>query len=544
MSSADAIGVVGQQLHIDVQVSPVPVSGTVTFSDSLGELSACAEVPVNASTGVASCTSGTLSADGPDTITATFQQTMTEGASTLSTIVPIDENPYLTGSTTIVEATGTPSSAALQLVGYPIPTVTTSAALPSGLSLASSGAVIGVPTFGSGGIYEVPIIVSNPLSSSSTMLTIVVDQAPAISSSTSFQAAYGVASSFQVTTAAGTFPTASLSLSGGVPAGMSFRDDQDGTATISGTPDDYVSGPQSFAVVASSSAGSVEVPLTIDVTGTPAPPSPATGSTLSHQGGSSDSTTLSPVAAAMAAHRAGAVPSAGSEPVDRPAGALPATYDPLGTVTLIRRHHKVIRKAVDAWLGADATAFPALGNVGPYGDCTVVAVSNIVRIDHVERRVRSVPTMTANEALGEWSAIGGGSGQGLTDSQLLHAWAGPAGVLGTRIGGWRLLEPQDIPAVKEAIRADGGLYAGILLPENAAIGTTINPVLSSTTAVGGHALVPFGWTPRGFLAITWGEIVLIPYAWWSQYATTAYTVSIVQPMVRHPASKHARVRAA
>ena len=536
VSSADAVGVVGQQLHLAVRVSPAPTSGTVAFSDALGELSACAQVPVNASTGVASCTSGTLSTEGADTITATFGQTTTEASSTLSTSVPIDQQPYLTGSTTVTEVTGAPSSAALHLDGFPAPSVTASEALPSGLSLTPAGAVTGVPAFGSGGVYQVPIVISNSLSSFSTTLTIVVDQAPAVSSATSFDAAYGVPSSIQVTTAPGSYPTPSLSLSGGVPAGMTFRDDQDGTATISGTPDDFVSGPQRFAIVASSPAGSVETPLTIVVTGTPAPPAPATGSTPSNLGRPSDSAALSALAAATALHRAGAVPSAGSEPIVIPARTLPATYDPLGTVVLVRRHHKVVRKLVKAWIGADATTFPVLGNIGPYGDCTVVAVSNIVRIDHVEGRFPLVPKMTENEAIGEWSAISGASGQGLTDGQLLHAWAGQAGVLGTHIRGWRLLDPQAIWAVKEAIRADGGLYAGILLPENTAVGTTIDPLLSPNTAVGGHALVPFGWTPHGFLAISWGEVVLIPYSWWSQYATTAYAVNLVRPVARHKAS--------
>ncbi len=49
--------------------------------------------------------------------------------------------------------------------------------------------------------------------------------------------------------------------------------------------------------------------------------------------------------------------------------------------------------------------------------------------------------MTTNEALSEWSALSGGSGSGLTDSQLLHAWARPAGLLGTRIAGWSDVNP-------------------------------------------------------------------------------------------------------
>jgi len=178
-------------------------------------------------------------------------------------------------------------------------------------------------------------------------------------------------------------------------------------------------------------------------------------------------------------------------------------------------------------LGSDRR-FPSLGNVGPYGDCAVVADSSIVRIDHLVGKLTSVPRVTENEALSEWSAINGGTGSGLTDAQLLHAWAGPAGLLGTRIGGWHLLATENLTALKRAIKASGALYAGILLPSSGDVGLTIDPALDASTPVSGHALALYGWTPYGFLAISWGEVVLIPYSWWSQYATTAYAVNLVR----------------
>jgi hypothetical protein len=102
--------------------------------------------------------------------------------------------------------------------------------------------------------------------------------------------------------------------------------------------------------------------------------------------------------------------------------------------------------------------------------------------------------MTTNEALSEWSAINGGSGAGLTDAQFLHDWAGPAGLLGTRIRGWHLLSTSNLTAVKKAIKASGAIYAGIVLPSTGNGASTIDPVLTDASNVAGHGLTLFGWT--------------------------------------------------
>ncbi|HXQ94227.1 MAG TPA: Ig-like domain repeat protein, partial [Thermoplasmata archaeon] len=156
VSSADAYGVVGQELHVSVQVSPVPSSGTVAFSDSLGELGVCGAVSVNPSTGVASCTSGALTKAGQDLVTATFQQSATEAASTVSTTIPVDQQPSFSGSLTLNETASSPSSAAVSVAGYPAPTVTAGAALPAGLTLNANGSISGTPAFGTGGVYDLP----------------------------------------------------------------------------------------------------------------------------------------------------------------------------------------------------------------------------------------------------------------------------------------------------------------------------------------------------------------------------------------------------
>ncbi|MGA2806425.1 MAG: hypothetical protein ABSF89_18925, partial [Acidimicrobiales bacterium] len=91
-----------------------------------------------------------------------------------------------------------------------------------------------------------------------------------------------------------------------------------------------------------------------------------------------------------------------------------------------------------------------------------------------------------------------------------------------------LLATGNITALKRAIEASGALYAGILLPSSGDVGTTIDPAMTANTQVSGHALAIYGWTAQGFLGISWGEVVLIPYSWWSQFSTTAYAVNVIQ----------------
>jgi hypothetical protein len=365
---------------------------------------------------------------------------------------------------------------------------------------------------------------------------------PSVTSPTQLSAAYGAESTFEFDTAAGTYPVATFALSGATPAGMTFTDNGNGTATISGTPTNDVAGPLSFRLLVANAVGSVAVPVTIDVTGTPSPPSPGSGTTTvvtttpaTGTGGSgSNTSTLSPLAQAIQAHVSSAVPSAGVEPKVTVKGALPATYDPIARTRVVRRGKSKVTEPI-VTLGADRR-FPALGNNGPYGDCAVVADSNIVRVDHLLGNVKFVPSMTTNEALSEWSAINDGTGAGLSDSQFLHAWSGPGGLLGTRIKGWRLLDPQNVAAIKRAIKASGAIYAGIVLPSAGVVGTTIDPALTATSQVAGHGLAVFGWTSSGFLGISWGEVVLLPYSWWTQFSTTAYAVNVIQPNVRHAAA--------
>ncbi len=79
---------------------------------------------------------------------------------------------------------------------------------------------------------------------------------PVVTSAGSLALHPGACSSFTVTATGSPTPTPTLSLSGRLPAGMSFRPRSDGTATISGTPAPYGFGTYVVDVTASNGVGS------------------------------------------------------------------------------------------------------------------------------------------------------------------------------------------------------------------------------------------------------------------------------------------------
>lgn len=103
------------------------------------------------------------------------------------------------------------------------------------MSLSTAGVLSGTAATGSGGVYPIEITASNGVSPDATQaFTLTVDEAAAFTSADQTIFTVGNAGSFSVTTTG--FPAPSLSEIGSLPAGVTFADNGDGTATFSGTP--------------------------------------------------------------------------------------------------------------------------------------------------------------------------------------------------------------------------------------------------------------------------------------------------------------------
>src|SRR5690606_9143185 len=93
----------------------------------------------------------------------------------------------------------------------------------------------GTPAPGTGGIHALTFTATNGVHTPTVQdFTLTVNEAPAITSAATATFPLGAATTFTITT--GGFPAPAVTLSGALPAGVTFADNGDGTATLTGTP--------------------------------------------------------------------------------------------------------------------------------------------------------------------------------------------------------------------------------------------------------------------------------------------------------------------
>jgi parallel beta-helix repeat protein len=165
----------------------------------------------------------TLTVDQAPAITSDNNTTFTAGS---------------TGSFTVMTASGT----------YPNATFSETGNLPVGVIFSSSGVLSGTPGPGTGGVYSIVIDATNGISPDGTQnFTLTVDQAPVITSANNTTFVVGNPGSFTVTTASGTYPAATYSETGSLPAGVTFSSG----GVLSGTPAAGTSGVYNIVISAS-----------------------------------------------------------------------------------------------------------------------------------------------------------------------------------------------------------------------------------------------------------------------------------------------------
>jgi len=185
----------------------------------------------------------------------------------------VDEPPGISSPDSATFVVGTAEAFTISSGGYPPATsLSESGGLPSGVSFTDkgngTGTLSGTPAAGSGGVYDFTITASNTAGSTTQRFTLTVNQAPAIGSGTAASFAVGTMGSFTVTSSG--FPTSGLSESGALPSGMSFQDNGDGTATLSGTPAAGSAGIYNLTITAANGVGpGAGQPFTLTIDGSP-----------------------------------------------------------------------------------------------------------------------------------------------------------------------------------------------------------------------------------------------------------------------------------
>ncbi len=173
----------------------------------------------------------------------------------------VNQAPAITSANATTFTVGGAGTFAVTTSGSPtVSTITQTGTLPTGVTFTDSGngtaTLSGTPASATGGSYPLTITASNRVLPNATQLftltvnTPVVNQAPAVTSASAASFTVGSAGTFIVTTT-GTPTVATVTQTGALPTGVTFTDNGNGTATLSGTPAPATGGSYSFTITAS-----------------------------------------------------------------------------------------------------------------------------------------------------------------------------------------------------------------------------------------------------------------------------------------------------
>jgi hypothetical protein len=198
---------------------------------------------------------------------AVFTNTIGSATSTAGKLI-VRVAPAFTSTNATTFTVGSAGTFTVTNNGYPSPTITETGSLPTGVTLTDNGngtaTLAGTPAVGTGGVYTFTLKATNGVTpDGSQSFTLTINEAPHVNSGATATFASGVNSTFTVTTDRG-YPVPALSVGSGLPAGLSFTDNGDGTATIAGTT--TAAGSVSVTVTATNTVGSDHQSLAVNVT--------------------------------------------------------------------------------------------------------------------------------------------------------------------------------------------------------------------------------------------------------------------------------------
>ena len=220
-------------------------------------------------------------APGAEKIYTLSVSVVTAGYNNVETAtLTVPKAPVITSGSSATAVAGNPFSFTVTTTGIPAAAITSTGTLPSGIILTDLGngtaTLAGTPALASGG-QSFPITLSATNVGGAAIpqnFMLVVDRKPEFTSANS-AAAVATAPFLFTITAAGT-PAPAITMSGGLPSGVTFNALGNGTASLSGTaPMSVVGHSYPIALTATSSAGVANQNFTLTVTRVPQFTSPA-----------------------------------------------------------------------------------------------------------------------------------------------------------------------------------------------------------------------------------------------------------------------------
>jgi len=218
------------------------------------------------------------------------------------------QSPAITSANHATFAVGTTSTFTVATTGTPVSTISETGE-PAGITFHDNGngtaTLTGAFAPGANGVFVFTLNATNGVAPDAAQtFTATVNQSAAITSTNKATFAVGTAGTFSITTTG--FPTAAVSESGSLPGGVTFHDNGNGTATLSGTPAAGSGGIFHFSLSANNGAPVTQA-FTLTVGQTPAITSANTVGFKTSQAGSFTVTTTGFPTAALS--ESGSLPS-------------------------------------------------------------------------------------------------------------------------------------------------------------------------------------------------------------------------------------------
>jgi len=210
--------------------------------------------------------SGTATAQGSFPISFTAHNGIGTDAVQSFTLT-VNQAPVITSVTTTTFTVGSAGTFTVTAGGVPAPTLSESGALPGGVTFnTSTGVLSGTPGAGTGNTYPVTFTAHNSSGPDAVQsFTLIVDQAPAITSATNTTFTIGALGNFTVTATG--FPAPTYSETGALPSGVSLNSS---TGVLGGTPAGGTAGNYPITLTAHNGVGAdATQPFTLTVNQAP-----------------------------------------------------------------------------------------------------------------------------------------------------------------------------------------------------------------------------------------------------------------------------------
>src|SRR4029077_17911528 len=168
----------------------------------------------------------------------------------------VNQATTITSANSTTFTVGTEGTFTVTATGAPTPSLKETGTLPSGVTFVDNGngtaKLSGTPAAGTAGSYPLTITAHNGVgtdaSQAFTLTVNAAQTAPAITSANNTTFTVGTAGTFTVTATGA--PTPSLTETGTLPSGVTFVDNGNGTAKLSGTPAAGTAGSYPFTITA------------------------------------------------------------------------------------------------------------------------------------------------------------------------------------------------------------------------------------------------------------------------------------------------------